>query len=71
MLLLDSLERRFPKRPSLKKSFLIHDTKPKTYVKLFFNLLKTKRISFIWGIIPYRAVNTFHNGYKNQSVNDV
>jgi hypothetical protein len=20
---------------------------------------------------PYRAVNTFHHGYKNQSVNDV
>jgi len=30
-----------------------------------FNLLKTK-------ISPYRAVNTFHHGYKkNQSVNDV
>jgi len=23
------------------------------------------------GISPYRAVNTFHHGYKNQSVNDV
>jgi len=23
------------------------------------------------GIIPYRAVNTFHYGNKNQSVNDV
>ena len=27
--------------------------------------------SFIQGISPYRAVNTFHHGYKNQSLNDV
>jgi hypothetical protein len=26
---------------------------------------------FIERISPYRAVNTFHHGYKNQSVNDV
>jgi len=39
--------------------------------KTVFNLLKTKRICFIWGISPYRAVNTSHRGYKNQSVNDV
>ena len=37
------------------------------------NLLKTKRnlLYTIEGISPYRAVNTFHHGYKNQSVNDV
>jgi hypothetical protein len=35
------------------------------------NLLKTKRNLFIYGIKPYRAVNTFHHGYKNQSANDV
>jgi len=23
------------------------------------------------GVSPYRAVNTFHHGYKNQSVDDV
>jgi hypothetical protein len=28
-------------------------------------------ICFIYGISPYRAVNTFQHGYKNQSVNDV
>ena len=28
-------------------------------------------IRFIQGISPYRAVNTFHHGYKNQSVNAV
>ena len=28
-------------------------------------------IFFIQAISPYRAVNTFHHGYKNQSVNDV
>ena len=36
MLLLDSPERRFPKKPSAKKNILIHDTKTKTCVKLFF-----------------------------------
>ena len=36
------------------------------------NLLKTKRkLLYIKGISPYRAVNTFHHGYKIQSVNDV
>ena len=35
---------------------------------LYINLLKTKQICFIKGIGPYRAVNTFHIGYKNQSV---
>jgi len=25
----------------------------------------------VLGISPYRAVNTFHHGYKNQPVNDV
>jgi len=32
------------------------------------NLVKMKRIRFIQGPSPYRAVNTFHLGYKNQSV---
>jgi hypothetical protein len=31
--------------------------------------LKTKRICFIQGLSPYRAVNTLHFGYKNQSLN--
>jgi len=30
-----------------------------------------RAIRFIQGISPYRAVNTFHYGYKNQSVNEV
>jgi hypothetical protein len=36
-----------------------------------FNLLKTKRNLLYIRISPYRAVNTFHHGYKTQSVNDV
>jgi hypothetical protein len=35
---------------------------------LSINPLKTKRISFIWGLSAYRAVNTLHFGYKNQSL---
>jgi hypothetical protein len=34
-----------------------------------FNPLKTKRICFIQGPSAYRAVNTLHFGYKNQSLN--
>jgi hypothetical protein len=33
------------------------------------NPLKTKRICFILGLSAYRAVNTLHFGYKNQSLN--
>jgi hypothetical protein len=33
------------------------------------NPLKTKRIWFIQGLSAYRAVNTLHFGYKNQSLN--
>jgi hypothetical protein len=33
------------------------------------NPLKTKRICFIYGLSAYRAVNTLHFGYKNQSLN--
>jgi hypothetical protein len=33
------------------------------------NPLKTKRICFIQGLSAYRAVNTLHYGYKNQSLN--
>jgi hypothetical protein len=33
------------------------------------NPLKTKRICFIQGLSAYRAVNTLHFGYKNQSLN--
>ena len=32
------------------------------------NLLKPKRNLLYRRISPYRAVNTFHHGYKNQSV---
>jgi hypothetical protein len=38
---------------------------------MLFNLLKTKRNLLYKGISPYRAVNTFCHGYKNQSVTDV
>jgi hypothetical protein len=34
-----------------------------------FNPLKMKRIGFIQGLSAYRAVNTLHFGYKNQSLN--
>jgi hypothetical protein len=33
------------------------------------NPLKTERICFILGLSAYRAVNTLHFGYKNQSLN--
>jgi hypothetical protein len=33
------------------------------------NPLKTNRICFIQGLSAYRAVNTLHFGYKNQSLN--
>jgi hypothetical protein len=33
-----------------------------------FNPLKTKRICFILGLSAYRAVNTLHFAYKNQSL---
>jgi hypothetical protein len=36
---------------------------------LLFNPLKTKRLCFILGLSAYRAVNTLHFGYKNQSLN--
>jgi hypothetical protein len=36
---------------------------------LEFNPLRTKRICFIQGLSAYRAVNTLHFGYKNQSLN--
>ena len=35
-----------------------------------FNPLKAKRRLFYLETSSYRAVNTFHLGYKNQSVND-
>jgi hypothetical protein len=34
-----------------------------------FNPLKTKRVYFVQGLSAYRAVNTLHFGYKNQSLN--
>jgi hypothetical protein len=42
---------------------------PVLFVPEIINPLKTKRICFIHGLIAYRAVNTLHFGYKNQSVN--
>jgi hypothetical protein len=35
----------------------------------YFNPLKTKGICFRQRLSAYRAVNTFHFGYKNQSLN--
>jgi hypothetical protein len=40
-----------------------------TYAAYIINPLKTKRICFIQGLNAYRAVNTLHFGYKNQSLN--
>jgi hypothetical protein len=34
-----------------------------------FNPLKTERVCFMQGLSAYRAVNTLHFGYKNQSLN--
>jgi hypothetical protein len=36
---------------------------------LCINPLKTMRICFIYRLCAYRAVNTHHFGYKNQSLN--
>jgi hypothetical protein len=41
----------------------------KMYSATYFNPLKTKRVCFIQGLSAYRAVNTLHFGYKNQSLN--
>jgi hypothetical protein len=41
------------------------------FVKVFewkINILKTERRPLYLKASPYRAVNTFHLGYKNQSV---
>jgi len=40
-------------------------------VVCYINLLKTKRRLIYLKTQPYRAVNTFQDGYKNQPVNDV
>ena len=40
-------------------------------IVLDVNPLKTNRICVILGLNVYRAVNTLHLGYKNQSVNAV
>jgi hypothetical protein len=42
---------------------------PSSFCKIHFNPLKTKRICFIQGLSPYRAVNTLRFDYKNQSLN--
>jgi hypothetical protein len=34
------------------------------------NFERRNVICFIYGLSPYRAVNTFHHSYKNQSVSD-
>ena len=38
------------------------------FVNVLFNPLKTQRSLLYLKTQPYRAVNTFHLGYKNQSV---
>jgi hypothetical protein len=35
----------------------------------YINPLKTEPVCFIYGLSAYRAVNTLHFGYKNQSLN--
>jgi hypothetical protein len=40
-----------------------------TTFRVCLTLLKTKRICFISALSAYRAVNTLHFGYKNQSLN--
>jgi hypothetical protein len=41
----------------------------KPFITILINPVKTKRICFIQGLSAYRAVNTLHFGYKNQSLN--
>ena len=40
-------------------------------IALYLTFQRLNVICTIYGISPYRAVNTFHHGYKNQSVNYV
>jgi hypothetical protein len=39
------------------------------FKRILINPVKTERIRFIKGLSAYRAVNTHHFGYKNQSLN--
>jgi hypothetical protein len=48
---------------------LTYNTSLNQQSQLIINLLKTKRICFMQGLSAYRAVNTLHFGYKNQSLN--
>jgi hypothetical protein len=49
--------------------FKIHNVSQTAKLLYDINPLKTKRICFIQGLSAYRAVNTLHIGYKNQSLN--
>jgi hypothetical protein len=49
---------------SFNTLYIIHP-----FVFYIINPLKTMRICFIQGLSAYRAVNTLHFGYKNQSLN--
>jgi hypothetical protein len=47
----------------------VHNSYSPVVMRTTINPLKTKRICFIYGLSAYRAVNTLHFGYKNQSLN--
>jgi hypothetical protein len=48
---------------------LIYTSSGRFRGEAIINPLKTKRVCFIYGLSAYRAVNTLHFGYKNQSLN--
>ena len=66
---------RFEFKVELKKNTLIVWVTFLGGLRLGYNSMSTVErlhiICFIYGISPYRAVNTSHHGYKNQSFNDV
>jgi hypothetical protein len=53
-----------PPPPKKKKNVLSHS-------KSCLTFCRRNVICIIYGNSPYRAVSTFHRGYKNQPVNDV
>jgi hypothetical protein len=59
-----------PTQPETRKQST-HEAHPQQqwWEHAYINPLKTKRICFIQGLSAYRAVNTLHFGYKNQSLN--
>jgi hypothetical protein len=66
----NNLHLPFANLSKFNKGAYISGIKVFNHLPQYINLLKTKR-NLLYVRNQYRAVNTFHHGYKNQSVNDV